>query len=243
VGILFFAGLLLGLRNVTARRIRYFTMLCLGVLVIVQALGKTSLSTISPELNSENQLVLLTPLAAIFGAAFFLTLLNQMKVPSLRTGYGVIALLALLACQPLATALLSKTSPPSFPPYFPPDIQRVAGWMHEDELMMSDVPWAVAWYGDRQCAWTTLNSQSEFYALNDYLKRVQALYLSMNTLNGRLITECMQGGADGWNRFVLKAITANQYPNGFPLMPFTSSEPQLQSPGLFLTDRPRWPSE
>ncbi len=43
MGVLFFAGLLLGLRSLAARRMRYFTMMSLVTLLIVQALGKTSL--------------------------------------------------------------------------------------------------------------------------------------------------------------------------------------------------------
>ena len=79
VGVLFLAGLLLGLRNTCARRLRYFTMMCLGVFILVSALGRTQCTPISPEMNTENLLVLLTPLVVIFGVAFFLTLLNQMN--------------------------------------------------------------------------------------------------------------------------------------------------------------------
>ena len=58
-----------------ARRLRYFTLMCLGVFIIFQALGRTrTFRYISPEMNSENLLVLLTPLVMIFGVAFFLTL-------------------------------------------------------------------------------------------------------------------------------------------------------------------------
>ena len=70
VAVLFFAGLLLGLRNIAARRMRYFTMMCLGVFIVVQAMGRTQLTTISSDLSSENLLVLLTPFVVIFGIAF-----------------------------------------------------------------------------------------------------------------------------------------------------------------------------
>ncbi len=53
-----------------------------------------------------------------------------------------------------------------------------SAWMRPDELMMSDMPWAVAWYGDRQCAWLTVNSGYEFTQLCYYTKRVNALYIS-----------------------------------------------------------------
>jgi len=238
LGILFFAGLLLGIRNVAARRLRYFTMGCLGIFIIAQALGRTRLSEYSPGLNSENLLVLLTPLVVIFGVASFLKLIEQMKLPSLQVRFWVIGLMAVLACQPLiATLLPPKTSPVSYPPYYPPDIQKIAGWTHKDELLMSDVPWAVAWYGDRQCAWTTVNSHYEFYELNDNIKHISGLYLTLYTLDGKLFSECLQGGVDSWGNFVYKTLSANQLPVGFPLRNFPYES--LLS-GLFLADRQRW---
>ena len=240
MGVLFLAGLLLGLRNQAARRLRYFAMLCLGVLILVEALGRTQLSSLS-ELNSENLLVLLTPLVVVFGVAFFLTLLNQMNVPTPQVRYGVIALLALLACQPLiATLLPPKISPVSYPPYYPPEIQKISGWMKPNELLMSDIPWAVAWYGDHQCTWTTINSQYEFFALNDNLvKPVRGLYLTLGTLDAKLFSECLQGGVDSWGNFVLKTVAANQIPPQFPLR----VAPYGLLSGLFLTDRQRWESQ
>ena len=240
VMILFLAGLLLGLRNLAARRMRYFTMTCLGVFAVTQALGKTSLSFISPEINSENLLVLLTPLVVIFSVVFFLTLLNQMKTPSPQIRYGVIALLVLVCCQPLIAALLPpKASPVSYPPYYPPEIQKVSGWMKPDECMMSDIPWAVAWYGHHQCVWNTINSQYEFFLFNDNVKQVRALYLTLNTLDEKLFTECLQGGVDSWGNFVLKTVAANQIPPQFPL----KVAPYGLMTGLFLTDRQRWDTE
>jgi len=241
MAVLFLAGLLLGLRNLAARRLRYFTVMCLGVFLVVGALGQTSWSSLSSELNTENPLVLLTPLVLIFGVAFFLTLLGQMNIPSLQVRYGVIALLVALACQQLILTLLPpKTSPTVYPPYYPPEIQKFSNWMHPDELMMSDVPWAVAWYGDRQCTWITLNSQSEFFQLNDSVKHVAALYLTLNTLDAKLFTECLQGGVDSWGNFVLKAVATNQIPTGFPLVNFPR---QTILSGLFLTDQLRWNTE
>jgi len=240
VAILFFCGLLLGLRHTAARRMRYFTMLCLGVFAVVQALGKTQLSVIAPEINSENLFVLLTPLVILFGVVFFLNLLNQMKVPSPQIRLTVITLMAIICCQSLIFSLLPpKTSPVAYPPYFPPEIQKVSGWMGADELMMSDIPWAVAWYGNHQCTWNTINSQYEFFQFNDYVKQVRALYLTLNTLDGKLFTECLQGGVDSWGNFCLKTVAANQIPPQFPLR----TAPYGLLSGLFLTDRQRWESE
>ena len=240
MGILFLAGLLLGLRNVVARRLRYFTMMCLGVFLVVSALGRTQLTYISPELNTENPLVLLTPLVVIFGVAFFLTLLNQMNAPSVQVRSGVVGLVVMLACQQFILTLLPpKTTPGAYPPYYPPEIQKFSGWMRPDELVMSDIPWAVAWYGDRQCTWTTINSQYEFFQFNDFVKPVRALYLTLNTLDAKLFTECLQGGVDSWGNFVLKTVAANQIPPQFPL----KAAPYGLLSGLFLTDRQRWETQ
>ena len=92
--LLFWAGLLLSFRSVAVRRLRYFLLLCLGTFVVVQALGQTQLSVESPEVNSENLLVLLAPLAFIYGVSFFLTLLEQMNLPALQLRYPIIAAFA-----------------------------------------------------------------------------------------------------------------------------------------------------
>ncbi len=240
VAVLFFAGLLLGLRNIAARRMRYFTMICLGVLIVVEALGRTQLATITPEINSENLLVLLTPLVVIFGVAFFLTLLNQMKTPSPQVRLAVIVVMVLISCQSFITNLLPpRISPVAYPPYYPPEIQKVSSWMRPDEIIMSDIPWAVAWYGDHQCVWNTINSQYEFFQFNDYVKQVRGLYLTLVTLDRNLFSECLQGGVDSWGNFVLKTVAANQIPPQFPL----KVAPYGLLSGLFLTDRQRWESQ
>lgn len=240
MGVLFLAGLLLGLRNVVARRLRYFTLICLGVFILVAAMGRTHWSAITPEFNTENPFVLLTPLVIIFGVAFFLTLLNQMNTPLAEVRFAVVGLVVLLACQQFILTLLPpKTTPTAYPPYYPPEIQKIAGWMKPDELVMSDIPWAVAWYGQKQCTWTTINSQYEFFQFYDYVKRVNALYLTLNTLDAKLFTECLQGGVDSWPNFVLKTVTFNQIPPQFPL----KAAPYGLGSGLVLADRQRWESQ
>jgi hypothetical protein len=260
VGVLFLAGLLLGLRNVVGRRLRYFAVLCTGVFLVVTAMGRTQLSDSEGDMNAENLLVLLTPLVVIFGVAFFLTLLNQMNVPTVQVRYGVIGLVTLVMCQQLIITLLPpKMSPTAYPPYYPPEIQGFSDWMHPDELMMSDLPCAVAWYGDRQCVMTTINASYEFFQFNDRIKPVHALYLTLKTMDARLFSECLQGGVDGWSGFVFERMAVEKIrpppsdawgqlnfkaysfdiPDKFPLRVAPSG---LVS-GLFLTDRQRWQTE
>jgi hypothetical protein len=234
---LFWAGLLLGFRSVAVRRLRYFLLFCLGTFAAVQALGQTQLSVESPEVNSENLLVLLAPLAFIYGVGLFLTLLEQINLPALQLRYPIIAGFVGLCCLPMIFAWLPpKTNPVVYPPYHPQDIQRTAGWMGENELMMSDVPWAVAWYGHRQCVWLTLNAEDDFNAINYWMKPVQALYLTPETMDGRFLSD-WAGRERSWGAFVLSVVTQGQVPPGFPLR----IAPKGYLPDRFyLTDRERW---
>ncbi len=239
VAMLFMVGLLLGFRGLAIKRMRYFLLMCLGTFIIFQALGRTYLSDESPEVNSENLLVLLVPLVFIYGVALFFTLLDRVRLPLIQLRYIVIALFIGLCCLPLIATLLSpKNSPVTYPPYYPPDIQQSAGWMKEDELMMSDVPWAVAWYGQRQCVWLSLDVEPGFFAINDYMKPVQALYLTPETLDGKFFSEMARsGGENQWGKFILLVGVKNEFPKSFR---FPLRVPRILVSGIFLTDWERW---
>ena len=103
--------------------------------------------------------------------------------------------------------------------------------------MMSDVPWAVAWYGQHQCVWLSLNAQDDFFAINDYLKPIQALYLTPETMNGKFASDMMRPGGQNWGRFVVLGVLQNQIPQGFPLRDAPTG---FLPDRLFLTDRVRW---
>src|SRR5207244_8193348 len=81
VSAFFLVGLMIMYPNVAVKRLRYFLLLCLGVLAIAQALGRTQLSDDSPEINTENLLVLLTPVVMIYGVSLFYLLLDQLSLP------------------------------------------------------------------------------------------------------------------------------------------------------------------
>src|SRR5262245_28988289 len=76
----FLVGLLVGFRNPGLKRLRYFIVACLGVLIIAQALGRTQLSEESPEINSENLIVLIAPFALMYGVSLFFILLDQINM-------------------------------------------------------------------------------------------------------------------------------------------------------------------
>jgi hypothetical protein len=199
----------------------------------VESLGRTHLSDDMPVLNSENLLVLLAPMTFIYGAVFFLILLDQMKlaIPQLR--YAVMAGLVLVGWAMFICQLCPpKANPIAYPPYNPPDIKSISNQLNKDELIMSDVPWAVAWYGQRECISLTLNPKEDFFAINDYIKPVNALYLTPKSMDGKYLTDMAQAELNTWGHFIF-AAGDNHFPEGFPLR-----QPKILNSGFLLTDRP-----
>jgi Dolichyl-phosphate-mannose-protein mannosyltransferase len=239
VSMLFLAGLLLGFRGAAARRMRHFLLMCLGMFIVIQALGQTEISHECPVVNTENLLVLLAPLVFIYGVGFFHTCLEQMNLEMRGLRHIVIGVFAGVCCLPMIFTLLSKTSPVAYPPYNPPAIQLISGWMGKNELIMSDIPWAVAWYGQRQSVWLTLDTKDDFFAINDYMKPVEGLYLTPETMNGRFLSDWLRGGKNGWGHFVLQAISQGQIPKDFPLRHAPAAAGFLPD-SLFLSDWNRW---
>jgi hypothetical protein len=237
--VLFLAGLMLGFRNLAIRRIRYFLLMCLATFIVVQSMAETQLSAESADINVENLMILLTPLIFIYAVSFFYTLLEQMPLGLSPLRYAVMAIFLAVSCLSMVLALLPpRTNPVVYPPYYPPEVQEISSWMHEDELMMSDVPWAVAWYGDHQCIWLTLNPGDQFDAVNYWIKPVQALYLTPRTMDGRFVSDWVRPHDNGWGSFVVEAVLEKQVPPTFPLR----HEPagMFLPERVFLTDRERW---
>ena len=225
----FLAGLMLGFRSPAITRLRYFLVGCLVVLVLAQALGRTQLSEESPEINSENLLVLLAPLVLVYGVSLFYLLLEQMRLPFPQLRYLVIGIFSLVACLPMVFVFLPpRSTPVAYPPYHPQLIQMAARWLKEKELAMSDIPWAVAWYGQRQCVWLTLrcssdakdsNTHEDFFAINDYCKPINLLYLTLTpqTLDAEFLSQWFTAGEQSWGKFKVASVASKRVPGYFPL--------------------------
>ncbi len=236
----FLVGLLVPFKNPAVRRLRYFAIGAIAVLALAQALCRTQLSDDSPEINTENLLVLATPLVLTYGTVLLYLLLETINLPFLELRSALVALFAVVASLPLIlTFLPPKTIPVSYPPYYPPTIQEAVGWIKEDELSMSDIPWAVAWYGQSQSVWLTLNVQPDFYTINDYLKPVQELYLTHLPTQGHFMSlgQWIGAGERGWRSFILDAMIRKGPPPGFPLKYLQSGWPEQ----LLITYRQHWP--
>lgn len=238
----FLAGLLVQFRNPGLSRLRYFLLGALALYFVAQALGRTYFSKLSPVVNGENLIVLLVPVVFLFAVAFFFILLDQIQFPVPAARLGVMVAFILVCGLPLIFKFLPPRSfPVVYPPYYPPAVQEISSWMKEEELMMSDMPWAVAWYGRRQCSWTTMDygnaTPSDFFKINDFHKPVLGLYLTPLTMDSRFLTDMLKSPDGVWCRFVLESILKTNVPGGFPLK---NAPIGLTPDQLFLSDYIRW---
>jgi hypothetical protein len=234
----FLVGLLVPFRNAALSRLRYFLLMSLATLTVAQALGRTQLAEDSPDVNSENLLVLLLPLLLVYGVSLFWLLLDQIPFAIIQFRYGVIGAFSVIMCLPLLLSFLPpRAIPVAYPPYYPPAIQGLAGWLKDDELTMSDIPWAMAWYGDRQCIWLTMNAQGDFFAVNDFMKPVSLLYLTPATMDSRFLSQWIRSGEQSWGSFVLESTLRKEVPPSFPLR---KSQAGWLPEQLVLTDWERW---
>ena len=250
VSAFFLVGLLVRFRSPTLGKLRLFVLGTVLILTVVQALGRTKLSDDSPEINTENLLILVGPLVLIYGVSLFFVMLDQVELPWFQLRSPVIVLFGGIVCLPLILAILPpKSSPIVYPPYYPPSIQNAVGWTREDELMMSDIPWAVAWYGQSQCASLTLSARGDFFTINDFLKPVSALYLTPQTVErwtqvgdwGNLFLQTVRVLPADNSKYPLKlGLTLPQRDGpalAFPLDYLQAGWPMQ----LLYTYRPHWP--
>jgi hypothetical protein len=231
----FLVGLLIPFRNPALGKMRLFLVGVLAVWTVVEALGRTALSSDSPDLNSENLLVIAAPLLFAYGAGLFFILLDQLNLATGDLRGATVALFTTLLCLPLVLVALSPPEVPANSPYSPRWIQLTSRLISERELMMSDIPWAVSWYGQRRCLSLTLDDTDEFRRANT-LKPVSALFLTQRTTDSALLPQ-LTGATNSWGRFFWDCWAHGEVPPGFPLQ---KAPVGFLPDQMLLSDRVRW---
>jgi 4-amino-4-deoxy-L-arabinose transferase-like glycosyltransferase len=234
----FLVGLLISFKNPGLSRLRYFLLFALLAFMVTQALCRTQLSEDSPILNSENLLAILAPMVIIFGVSLFFTLLELIHFPIPQLRLFAIGGFCVVLCLPMILTFVSpRVNAISYPPYYPPYIQKICSWMKPDELMMSDIPAAMAWYGNRQCLWLSLNTDEEFSTIYDYKKPICIVYLTQQTTDSRFLTEWVHSDPYSWGNLYLQKVIQKKLPANFPLKEMPSGFLPDQ---FVLADRDRW---
>ena len=137
----------------------------------------------------------------------------------------------LLGAMPLILTMLPPRAPMPYPPYFPPFIMHVSKMLTPEEMICTDMPWATAWYGNRNSLLLP-DTVDDFYEINDFHKKVSGLYFTTITRDKPFVRGLLMGTEKTWF-----PIQEGRIPSDFPL---TQGFPLGNMDQLFLTDRVRW---
>jgi len=187
---------------------------------------------------SSNQIhVIFIPLFIFFGTAFLLVLWNRLGIEGFLVGKLFAGFLLLLVAIPmLATIFLTTPGRIQWPPYVPPFIAVLGNWYGEDEILCSDMPWAVAWYADRKTLLLP-DSPRTLTRINDYRVLggpIVGLYLTPITGNQPLVSQIYKGTYREWARL----ITRPPETEGFFLRAFAPLP--IEGECIIFADRERW---
>ena len=187
---------------------------------------------------SANQFhVLFIPLFAAYGLAFLFVLWNRLEMgsPIFRTIF-ISVLLFLCALPMLFRLLASDSTRIQWPPYVPPMIGILGDMYTQDEIICSDMPWAVAWYAQRSSLLLP-DTVRTFNRLHDYnvtQQPIRGLYMTPITGNQRLFSDIYKGAYKEWSPL----ITRPPQTKGFPFSAFVPLP--IDNECILYSDRDRW---
>lgn len=203
-----------------------------------------------------NQLHLLfAPIMAAYGLAFLTVVWNRIGFetshPAVTQGHLIIV--AVISAIPLILPMpknlrdginANKMQRAVWPPYYPPQIAVLNQWTTEQEIIVSDIPWAVAWYANRTSIWLP-KTQEQFREISDYVEdndgQIAGIFLSPVTIDSPYISAISQGPYADWREVILHGETKAELeirllPRDFPFQ----EEYRLNSKLYFYSDRRRW---
>jgi 4-amino-4-deoxy-L-arabinose transferase-like glycosyltransferase len=234
--VFFFAvGFLYAFRREDVSRFRLVLLSCLGMALVGMAFIGMPGESVNPVINGCNLLVLFLPLIVVYACAFFYLMLDRINFTMKLTRGLAIGAFAILNIAPMIFTLLPPRRPPyPYPPYCPPYMRLVARWFQKNEVGVSDMPWAVAWYMDRVAVWLPATPE-EYYEIHDFVAPHNTSFaiLTPYMLNQPYQSSLVKGEYKPWS-----IILRGQLDAKFPLKTATLFGPDNDQ--ILLTDRPRW---
>ncbi|MBR5894123.1 MAG: hypothetical protein IKZ13_01100 [Akkermansia sp.] len=150
---------------------------------------------IESPMNGSQLAVLFTPVFAAYGLSLVFNLLarNRVEGATFNQMRGLtIFLMVLVSAGPFLSTLpkdlymgiwLGNKSRPQYPPYYPPALNNgLVDVTNPRDVVVTDQPWAVAWYANRKALWMPTST-------DDYVSFIEpAIQKSEAQIQGFLIT-------------------------------------------------------
>ena len=161
--------------------------------------------------------LLFVPLLTCYGLAFLLVQWSRMNLKHRVLDVPFLILLFVMCGLPMIFTFAFSTSKwrVRWPPYLPPNIAIIGDWMERKEIVASDMPWAVAWYGNRRSVWIPFTVKS-FLELHDFDKLggpLNGIYLTPISGSENRLGDLLNGEYREWTPYIVR----NANLEGFPL--------------------------
>jgi hypothetical protein len=171
------------------------------VMWVMATVGMAIYGVAAKDLHPNQVHLLFAPIMTAYGLAFLAVLWSRLELPERGPVFanGHLIVVVLISALPLLLALPDRIRDgmnragrgiPQWPPYVPPVLNvNLHDWVAEEQIVVSDQPWAVAWYADRVSVWLPLKREA--------FERLEERAGSLGTpLAGVLITPSSYGSAD-----------------------------------------------
>jgi hypothetical protein len=160
-----------------------------------------------------NFLTVFEPLIIVYGVAFFYVMFERLQFRTRLIRSSLIGVFAVFNSLPFIFMLLPPATTLPYPPYRADAVALLGKAFTEDEVLVSDIPWAVAWYADRTAIWDPFDGK-DFFAINDNVKVVSGIYLTQETLLRQDVLQMVTG----YQRFWMQMFDLAHFPpSTFPL--------------------------
>jgi hypothetical protein len=139
----------------------------------------------------------------------------------------VIAVFAISATPLMMRLILDKNRwSIAWPPYAPPVMREMTKYLAPNELIGSDMPWAVAWYTDRRSLWLPYKP-AQLAEISDYQKLggpVAGLFLTPVSGSQNKLDDLITGEYRYWADYIVRTIDPAKSP--FPARSVIQGLPQ-----------------
>ena len=208
----FFLSLLHSFRRRETSVMRWIILTMWGGAVVGMALYGLS----EEQGVAANQLhIIFVPIMGCFGLAYLLVQWNRLGITLRLARIGFLALLFLLCALPMLLILVLPSKPLiRWPPYVPPYIAVLNDWMKPNELVASDMPWAIAWYADRRSVWLP-ETVAKFGEMSDYGifgGPINGLYLTPVSGGQNTMNDIFKGEYKDWATVILRSVDFKTFP-------------------------------
>jgi hypothetical protein len=175
-------------------------------------------------LDSNNLHVLFIPLFTGYGLAFLSVLWNRLNLPLhqpvVRNGHFIVAVVvsSLPFIFNIVKGIKDATYRPKeanchWPYYVPQQLAALNKGLSEKEVIVTDIPWATAWYVDRTSIWLPKNKK-QFYKLQTYARdkneEIAGLLFTPTSTNTNFYTNIIRGDYEDWQEMILRLPVANR---------------------------------